>query len=47
MMVIRHNGVPKRREESGRVSGDGREGEGEDKVKGRGRSYREMGQLSL
>lgn len=45
MMVIRHNGVTKRREESGRVPGDGREGE--DKVKGRGRSYREMGQLSL
>lgn len=44
-MASRHNGLPKRREQSGRVSGDRRVAE--DKVKGRGRSYREMGQLSL
>lgn len=43
--ATRHCGLKKRREESGTVSGDGQEGE--DKVKGRGRSFREMGQLSL
>lgn len=42
--ATRHCGL-KKREESGIVSGD--EQEGQDKVKGRGRSFREMGQLSL